>query len=386
MVTATIIIGANYGDEAKGQTVHDLSDRNTCVVRFNGGAQAGHTVMHHGDRNVFHQLGSGTYRGAATYLGPECIVNPSVYLMEKNKFPTATMCIDRRARVTTFTDVIINRLRERDLGANRHGSCGMGINETVRRHEIVPLTVNDINNPYFDAQIHNIWKQYGPSRLIELNLDHLVDAYFEELTEKMIEESIFEMKYMYDTCIKVNTINDLVSMFDSLVFEGAQGLMLSERNMQWFPHLTRSDTGITNAMAILTEIEYGTPITSIDVVYVTRPYTTRHGAGPLECEWNHIPYSKFEDLTNVPNDWQGTMRTAPLNIDLMANQIFDDIDRCEYYVVNGHVQINCWDQVCDEDVVYYIEDGCLTSGTPKELVEAVQAQLPFMKVTTKGMF
>lgn len=114
MVTATIVVGANYGDECKGQTVHDLSDRNTCVVRFNGGAQAGHTVVHHGDRNVFHQLGSGTYRGAATYLGPECIVNPSVYMMEKNKFPTATMCIDKRARVTTFTDVIINRLRERE--------------------------------------------------------------------------------------------------------------------------------------------------------------------------------------------------------------------------------------------------------------------------------
>lgn len=384
MPTVTIVIGANYGDEGKGQTVHSLSDRDTCVVRFNGGAQAGHTVEHHGSRNVFHQLGSGTYKGATTYLGPECIVSPSVYLMEKNKFPTATMCVDERSRITTFTDVIINRLRERELGANRHGSCGMGINETVYRHGIIPITLADINKPDFETRIRSIWTWYGPSRLIELRLEHLIDAYFSELTEQMVEESIHEMRYMYHTCIKVRTFDELAGMFSHFVFEGAQGLLLSERNMQWYPHLTRSDTGITNAMAILSETDAAI-INSLDVIYLTRPYLTRHGAGPLAHEWDVVPYKGIVDDTNITNDWQGTIRYAPLNFDLMANQVKDDFNR-KRLQATGHVWITCWDQIENEKQLFHITDGVLFVETsPDGLLHATKEQFRNFNVRKVGI-
>lgn len=385
MATVSIVIGANYGDEGKGQTVHSLSDHDTCVVRFNGGAQAGHTVEHHGDRNVFHQLGSGTYRGATTYLGPECIVNPHVYMLERNKFPTASMCIDTRARITTLTDIVINQLRERELGNNRHGSCGMGINETVYRHGILPLTLADINTFEFEIHVRNIWSNYGPCRLIELRLEHLIDTYFEELTEQMVTQSIADMRYMYHTCIKVQTFDELAGMFSNFVFEGAQGLLLSERNMQWYPHLTRSDTGVTNAMAILGETDTHSIIESLQVVYVTRPYTTRHGAGPLKHEWQAVPYSKVADATNVPNEFQGTIRYAPLNVDLMAEHIRLDFQRCTI-PAKGRVQINCWDQVCDEPNVFYITGGDYFDDDPLGLVDAVREQLPMFDVNTKGFF
>lgn len=355
MANISIVIGANYGDEGKGQTVHNLSTRDTCVVRFNGGAQAGHTVVHHGSRNVFHQLGSGTYVGAATYLGPDVIVNPSVFVAEHNKFPQATVILDNRCRVTTYTDMVINQLVEADRGNDRHGSCGMGIRETIVRHNQCPLTVANIGQDDLMDVVLHIWKVVGPARLRELGREHLIDEYFVELTEPIVRASVYEMVFMHQTAVKVDGPSELMSLFSNFVFEGAQGLLLSERNIHWMPHLTPSDTGITNAMKIIDDFEDQDKIESCDIMYVTRPYITRHGAGPLDREWGTEPPYRVADATNTPNEWQGTIRYAPLNLDMLREYVNGDFYRARRDV-RGHLMLTCLDHLDDHvHVVNYNE-------------------------------
>ena len=355
MSTVSIVIGANYGDEGKGQTVHDLSNRDTCVVRFNGGAQAGHTVVHHGSRNVFHQHGSGTYKGAATYLGPDVIVNPSVFVSEHNKFPQATVIVDKNCRVTTYPDMVINQLVEANRGNARHGSCGMGIRETMVRHERCPLIVDNISQEDIMDIVLHIWKNVGPARLVELGCEHLIPEYFKELTEPIIRASVYEMIFMHSTVVKVDGMTELFTLFNNFVFEGAQGLLLCERNMHWFPHLTPSDTGATNAMKMLDAVEDQSLIESCDIMYVTRPYLTRHGAGPLPFEVGTDPLYDSVDPTNIPNEWQGTIRYAPLNLDTLREYVNGDFYRARRDVC-GHLMLTCLDHLDDHvHVVNYNE-------------------------------
>lgn len=364
MANVSIVIGANFGDEGKGQTVHDLSNRDTCVVRFNGGAQAGHTVTRHNSRNVFHQMGSGTYRGAATYLSPDVIVNPSVFVAEHNKFPQVTIIIDNNCRVTTYPDMVINQLVESARKDNRHGSCGMGIRETIVRHDKCPIYIRDIGQEDIMDLVLHVWKTVGPARLIELGYEDLIPEYFAKLTEPIIRASVYEMIFMHTAAAKVDGITELFTLFNNFVFEGAQGLLLSERNTHWFPHLTPSDTGVTNAMKILDSVEDQDMIDTCDVMYVTRPYITRHGAGPLPFEIGTEPLYDATDATNVPNEWQGTIRYAPLNFDLLREYVNGDFYRC-HRDVNGHIMLSCMSHLSDH--VHVVRHGKRWCTSPDSL-------------------
>jgi adenylosuccinate synthase len=89
------------------------------------------------------------------------------------------------------------------------------------------------------------------------------------------------------------------------IFEGAQGLLLDQDNKQFFPHLTRSHTGMRNVRILCEQAGIG----GVDVYYVSRTYLTRHGAGPLPGEDRGL---SFEDNTNVEHSFQGKIRFAPL--------------------------------------------------------------------------
>lgn len=104
-----------------------------------------------------------------------------------------------------------------------------------------------------------------------------------------------------------------------VVFEGAQGLLL-DQDRGAFPYVTRSHTGIRNALNVAAEAG----IATLDVTYVTRAYLTRHGAGPLANELPDKPYAGIEDRTNVPNEFQGTLRFAHLDLDLLARTVRTD--------------------------------------------------------------
>ena len=186
----------------------------------------------------------------------------------------------------------------------------------------------------------NIVKTYIPHRLKELCLSP--DAIEDSLTEKAFDRFAEDCAYLLDHCTLALPSNIAV---DALVLEGAQGLAIDEQ-LGAFPHVTRSKTGLPWALEFLNQ----TAPSNINARawYLTRAYTTRHGAGPLPNEGEvHVP--DFSDPTNQPNDFQGKLRLAPLDIDLLEGRINADLLRSR--MLRGKVEltlglsVSCLDQM-----------------------------------------
>ena len=158
MKNIKVVIGANFGDEGKGLMTDYFSANaktKALVVLSNGGAQRGHTVVTpEGYRHVFHHFGSGSLVGADTWMCKEFIVNPVLFMKEykdliSNKpiFSKCKLYIDPRCKITTIFDMLINQVIEFDRNKDKHGSCGVGVFETIYRNQhgvdfINTITIN----------------------------------------------------------------------------------------------------------------------------------------------------------------------------------------------------------------------------------------------------
>lgn len=358
--TAKVVIGANYGDEGKGLMTDYFAAQaaNSVVVRFNGGCQAGHTVTTpDGRRHVFSHFSSGTFAGAATFLSKDFAVNPVLYFKERPVLLAAcgrvpTLYVDARAPVTTFYDMLLNQMVEDFRGAKRHGSCGMGFGETIGRTETgeFAVTVADLaSTPELEEKLKAIRAVYIPERALELGLpaDYLAsNSKWGELlhSDTLIQNYIEAACRFMDEAIFVAP-RFLLSKASNIVMEGAQGLML-DQNRGDFPYVTRSNTGLTNALEVAREAG----LTNLDVTYVTRAYLTRHGAGPLANELGGKPYAGVEDRTNMPNQYQGSLRFAYLDADLLARSILRDLVECQDGTValTAGLAVSCLDQLGTE--------------------------------------
>jgi len=336
-----IIIGANAGDEGKGLFTDYFSSfwgKDCTVVRFNGGAQAGHTVVTpEGKRHVFSHFGSGYFNNSKSYLSYKFIVNPLLFYKEHQSFPEYSNIIYKYCRITTPWDMIIGQIFE-DNRTNKHGSCGVGINETVLRNNLIPFTVKDFLTSSYITKIDGIKKDWIKFRIGKREVS---DKQRLLLESKSVEESFIDRMFYL---IKNSIILDEVPYSKYYVFEGAQGLWLSQNNHKFWPHLTRSNTGIVNSLHIINSIPGNH---NIEVIFVTRAYFTRHGEGPLSGECS-IPYPSISDNTNIPNPYQGTMRFGILDLDVINKEISSDIDSKRKWPnlnINISLGITCLDQV-----------------------------------------
>ncbi len=320
-----IIIGKNFGDEGKGLAIdffaaQSQSDGNKClVIRHNGGGQAGHTVDFPEKRFIFHQLSSGSFREADTYLSHTFL--PDLYKLQEEAEDFGALhgripCIygHPMCRCVYIDDILVNMALETARGNNRHGSCGMGINEAVERSanpayalylgQISRMTANELYE-----KLSTIRKEYLPHRLNQLGLNVDVMGEYGELLSD--ENVLINTAEQMCRSAKLITIADdtVIEEYDDILFEGAQGLLLDEDYHLFAPHLTTSKTGCHNPITFLRQ---HLPDALPEIVYVTRSYVTRHGAGPLPYEekWNSQKFS-VKDRTNIPNDWQGQLRFAP---------------------------------------------------------------------------
>lgn len=369
-MTAHVVIGSNYGDEGKGVITDYLTKRlqPPLVCRFNGGAQAGHTVTKpYGIEHIFSHVGAGTFENADTYLGSNFIINP--YLLNKELNALAklgyipTVYCHPKAMVTTIYDMAINVIIE-SLRNNKHGSCGLGINETVtRNHDEFSLTIDQLLWSKADLinLIRDIHKKWIPQRLARLNIVDIPSELHEKTGDILLNDN-----YSQHVNIIRRVLDDIEidipknREWSNVVFEGAQGLGLDEY-LGNYPNVTRSMTGLP--FAIDTAIENG--LVEIQPVYVSRCYTTRHGNGQLAHENEFITGSHLEDTTNVENEWQGKLRYAPLNLKYMKELIDRDIARSssKNIKINTPVlAITCLDQIRDSIVVYDV------NGNKKDFV------------------
>lgn len=369
MVTriSSVILGANYGDEGKG-LITDFETRRVkadVVTRFNGGAQAGHTVTTAAARHVFGHVGSGTFAGADTWFASKFIVNPFVLQKEMSAVRALTgwsprIAVHLNARISTLYDMALNSLAELQRGDGRHGSCGLGINETVTRHEHYPITFSLIWNRSHSDLVHElqtIRTKWVPARLQALGITEVAEPY----------KSLFEND---DLTSMASTMKSLMLIMGhrlpanaSTVFEGAQGLALDEF-LGERPHVTRSITGLPYAIVAAQELG----IKCLQPVYVTRAYLTRHGAGAMAHEGDEFGAFDIVDNTNIHNPWQGTIRYAPLNLPMLAKYIAADQTRSNY-VAQAHgtnllpptIALTCLDQLNGDVTIIDLD------GTPKQI-------------------
>lgn len=393
-----VVIGSNFGDEGKGNFTDYFSRQTlgpTVVVRFNGGAQAGHTVVTpEGKRHVFHHLGAGTLAGADTYLSRYFIVNPILLVKEIKELMdkgirVPKIMIDSRCSVSTPYDMILNDLIEhhRDKTGGRHGSCGCGINETiVRGNSAYPTPILSILSTDFADRVRAIRDEYVPIRLKELGIDTIPDKYKNLLSNDRIPERyVFESQeiacFIWRAALNFTPFSQA---YENIVFEGAQGMLLDEES-HFFPHVTRSSTGLKNVVSILQDSSLGIPSDDVEVVYVTRSYMTRHGNGPFPTETGK-PYQNIVDTTNVPNEFQGTLRFGILDVDLLVSSLSKDLAR--FWPIKGHsmpnpsisLAITCLDQ-CDPTLHYKLNEQLVEGPMEKFLTDVYSEVRNYCRVT-----
>lgn len=333
-----IVCGANFGDEGKGLMTDYFSQKpNTIVVCSNGGAQRGHTVTTpDGIRHVFHHFGSGTLNGASTYLPEDFIVNPIIFKQEwdeltKLKFAPVTY-VNPNCIVTTPFDMMANQIIEESRGKNKHGSCGLGIFETIKRYNagVTDINAHNIRDYYF-----KLFEQKNITLSSEWRKLFLNDGIFEHF----LSDWDFMNRH-------VLTISDeyFLNTFDNIVFEAAQGLLLDQNNTEYFPNLTPSNTGIKNPKRIIESVEWVDEV-NIETCYVSRTYLTRHGAGkfPSECSKRLINEYMF-DKTNIPNPHQDTLRCGTLNLKELYERCCKDIGdfKCKKSIAITHCNEYDW--------------------------------------------
>ena len=336
------VIGKNYGDEGKGLVTASLSLScpKALIIKHNGGAQAGHTVESRktGNRFVHHQTGSGAEYGTPTLFSEK--FHPDLYSLGKEITDfkkmfgfTPQIYSEPNAAITTADDVLLNMAAESQRGLNRHGSCGMGIWECCVRSGKGPgfsLSAKDVSDNSEDDiadRLFYLRREHTYKRMAELQISEACH-YLPLLTdENVILNFAHEIKNNVGYIEISAAGTEFLSDYDTVIFESGQGLLLSEDNLELIPHVSASMTGIKNPVDFLNKRK----LTLDEAIYVSRPYITKHGAGPLpfECQRNELT-GVVCDITNRPNEWQGSIRYAKHeNTELFLKAVRRDAGFCE---------------------------------------------------------
>lgn len=355
--SASVVIGANFGDEGKGLVTDYLAAQGAdVVVRFNGGAQAGHTVCTpQGQRHVFSHFGSGTFCGVPTFLSAFFVCNPLLYRRERQSLLAAgvpqTLWVDGASPVTTPYDMLINHTAEMVRGAGRHGSCGVGFGETLQRDAEARfrLRVADLADAAILAdRLQGIRKDYVPQRLAALGLaEHLPECAPLLGSDTLLEHFISDCAYFMAGVSLCDAAH--WQQLPNIVFEGAQGLLLDQQR-GYFPHVTRSHTGLRNVLRLAADAG----LSDLRAIYASRVYLTRHGAGPMPNEIPGLPFPGVVDATNIHNSYQGGLRFGLLDLDLLAGSLQVDLQDAAATGINvaPALALTCMDQVGGEALVH----------------------------------
>lgn len=376
-----VVIGAGFGDEGKG-LMTDYFARGLQpeqVVRFNGGAQAGHTVCTpSGNRRVFHHMSSGTFAGANTLLASKFIVNPILFNQEFEDMMSAGHAIPKvfihpDCPITLPIDMSLNQLEESNnrISGTHHGSCGVGINRTMQRsnHELMRLPARAMhphNQGFLFRSILQIYEQFYKKYVQTINsLDVIreIDRFLDEIDTMRGRVTIVQNSLYWEEYLGRR-----------VVFEGAQGLLL-DQDSHYFPHVTHSKTGLTNVLPIANKMD-----AEIDVTYVTRAYLTRHGRGPFVTEDPSLSAElKPQELTNVDNPWQESMRFGHLNVDQLVEAIGKDVTQAGTGDVHlqASLAVTCLDQREKHSYIYggRLRENLSTDRYMSEISSIVRSQL-----------
>lgn len=303
------VVGAFFGDEGKGQTVHNLCKEIDAklVVRFSGGHQVGHTVRMKQDvgyiEHTFSNFGSGTLLGIPTYWSKFCTVDPTAARLEyenlKKLGVTPVVYYSPECEVVLPYDRVVQITDEVNL---MHGTVGTGFKKCLdRAKDGFHLTVMDcLNLNVLRCKVMAILLNYYDSlegHDLSVNIDQwCVDT------------------YDYFQSMNIADAFDTLYWATDVVFEGSQGILL-DQTYGIMPYCTPSNTTCRNIRELYTG---NLSQRQVIPVLVTRPYITRHGAGPIPSSMEVIA---VDDPNNQYNDFQKTMRAVKFDQKLLEHSI-----------------------------------------------------------------
>lgn len=312
------VLGLGFGDCGKGLFTDALARRLGAhtVVRFNGGAQAGHTVrLPDGRVHTFAQIGAAAFvPGVCTLLAHPVVVDPLALEVEARRLAAAGVPdalgrveVDLRCRVLTPFHAALGRLRERARGAGAHGTTGLGIGEAVRESLERPDEVLRFGDLADRPRVID--------KLEALRARGLAEA--REL-RKAAEEGGTDLDILEGAGLPVRwweaaaplaglgrrgdeRLGSRLNLEGAVLFEGAQGLLLDEHH-GFHPHTTWSSPHPREVEALL-DASGGAEVRHFGVL---RAYLTRHGPGPLPTE--DAGLSRLPEPDNRDDGWQGRFR------------------------------------------------------------------------------
>ncbi len=277
-----IVIGTQWGDEGKGKIVDLLTERAAAVVRFQGGHNAGHTLVIDGKRTVLTLIPSGILReGVLCLIGNGVVLSLEALLAEADRLVSQGVPVFERLRISPACPLILSshvaldRAREQARGANAIGTTGRGIGpayeDKVARRAV---RVADLfQRERFAAKLGEVLDFHN----------FVLQKYFQLPTidfQQVLDESLSQAERIKPLVTDITAVlEQLRKRGENVLFEGAQGAML-DVDLGTYPFVTSSNTTAGGAAT-------GTGIGPREFDYVlgiVKAYTTRVGAGPFPTE------------------------------------------------------------------------------------------------------
>ncbi len=282
-VKGVVVLGTQWGDEGKGKITDFLSNRADCIVRYQGGNNAGHTIVFEGKKFALHLIPSGIFRKEAfcvmangMVIDPKALVE-EIKLLQTNNISLNKLFISNRAHVVLPYHKILDELFEnikpphKKIGTtykgigpayvDKYNRSGIRIVDFIDESTFLVLLKD--NTTYYNK----IFKEYGYQE---------IDAY--DIFTEYRKYALIIKKYVADTSI---LINELIEKDKKILYEGAQGSMLCIEHGT-YPFVTSSSPSAASV-----PLNVGvSPMYITDIVGVTKAYNTRVGSGVLVTEFD----------------------------------------------------------------------------------------------------
>ncbi len=281
-----VVVGAQWGDEGKGKVVDLLTEHADIVARYQGGNNAGHTVMFEDKTFILHLVPSGIFRpGKLAVLGNGVVVDPEALLAEIAELGKAGVAVGPKLKVSDACNVVMpyhkafDKLRESLRGPGKIGTTGRGIGPTYEDK----MGRRGVRFSDFSPRMERSFRERLAQILEEKNF--LLSNHFRS------EERPFDLNEIYDRycalyakvepylCDTSALLNEALDAGKTVLFEGAQGSGL-DVDHGTYPYVTSSSTVAGGAC---TGCGVG-PTRISRVIGITKAYTTRVGEGPFPTE------------------------------------------------------------------------------------------------------
>jgi adenylosuccinate synthase len=280
-MSTVVVVGTQWGDEGKGKITDFLAEKAEVVARYQGGNNAGHTIVFGGTRYKLHLIPSGIfYKDKICVLGNGMVIHPEALVQELDYLhghgvSTDNLCISDRAHVIMPYHLKLDRAEEESKGAGKIGTTGKGIGPAyMDKAARIGIRVSDLLDPKLFAE--KLKRNLEEKNRILERLYQLEGFTFEEIYEPYVACAERIRSYVTDTSV---VLNDAIDQGKRVLFEGAQGVML-DIDQGTYPFVTSS-----NPVAGGVCIGSGVGPTKIhQVVGVAKAYTTRVGDGPFPTE------------------------------------------------------------------------------------------------------